>query len=77
MRRMGYKLIMFYNPEKKVKRFWDVSLTRFYSYKWLDGLTEDIIFKIFTSYTSDDCLALLKKFESKMVLLDEVITNLI
>ena len=77
LRRMNYKLIMFYKISKDVKRkFWDVPLTRFYFYKRLEGVNDELIYKIFTTLTSDEALDLLKKFEPKMILLDEVITHL-
>lgn len=77
LRRMSYRLIMFYKISKDIKRkFWDVPLSRFYFYKRLDGVDDELIYKIFTTLTSDEALNLLKKFEPKMVLLDEVITHL-
>ena len=77
LRRMSYRLVVFYKIAKDVKRkFWDVPLTRFYFYKRLEGVSDDLIYKIFTTMTSDEALDLLKKFEQKMVFVDEVITHL-
>ena len=77
-RRMGYRLIMFYKISREMKRrFWDVPLSRFYSYKRLDGVDDELIYKIFTNMTSDEAIAILKKFESKMVFIDEILTHLI
>lgn len=59
------------------RRFWDVPLSRFYSYKLIDGVDDELIYKIFTTMTSDEAIAILKKFESKMVFVDEVLTHLI
>lgn len=64
LRRMSYRLIMHYKITKDIKRkFWDVPLTRFYYYKRLDGVDDELIYKIFTNMTSDDAIGLLKKFE--------------
>ena len=69
---------MYYNTPREVKRhFWDVALMRFYFYKRLDGVNDDLIFKIFTTITSDEAIALLKKYESKMIMLDKIITDFI
>lgn len=78
LRRMSYRLIMFYKLTRDVKRrFWEVSLNRFYYYKRLDGVNDDLIYKIFTTMTSDEALNLLKKYEPKIIFIDEVITHLV
>ena len=78
LRRMSYRLIMYYKiPRETKRRFWDVPLVRFYTYKWIDGVTDDLIYKIFTTITSDEAIAILKKFENKIIFVDEVLTHLI
>lgn len=77
-RRMSYRLIIFYKISREMRRrFWDVPLSRFYSYKRLDGVDDELIYKIFTNMTSDEAIDILKKFESKMVFIDEILTHLI
>lgn len=69
---LNWRLKEYYNPSKRLKRvFWDVPLSRFCFYKLLDGVDSNIIFKVFTTMTNEEGFALLKKFEPKMVMLDE------